>query len=360
MNKILMLLFVISFGCSSNLSENKRNTNKNIHTKTKTHKIDIKIENKGSIKVGDILQFSYKTNAKSEPDSIKLTLKNKHLNTFYAEKFSWNSKDANTGKQKLNFVFYWGDSIQQTVSKKLTLLSDIIPINYSYKVKQTWPHSTKAYTQGLEFSDGYLYEGTGEYGQSMLTKIKLSTNEIIQSINLPNDFFGEGITILNDKIYQITWKSSIGFVYRKENLQKLYDFNYPTDGWGLTNNGKELIMSDGSETIYFLDTEYFSEVKRIEVYDNQGLVNNLNELELIDTLVYANIYGTNNIVAFDVNSGKVVKRINLTGLLNKSNIKTRVDVLNGIAWNNEEKQLVVTGKWWPKLYEIELIEKVSN
>lgn len=360
MYKLILMLFVLSIGCSNNLDQKKQGNTQAKQKKQKTYKIELNLINKGSLKVGDLLEFNYKSNAKSKMDSIRLTLNNKLLSTFYNENISWNSQNSTTGKQKLNFTFYWGDSIQQTIVKTLTLHSNIIPTNYTYKVKRTWPHNTKAYTQGLEFCDGFLYEGTGEYGQSMLTKIKLESNEVIQSINLPKDFFGEGITILNNKLYQITWKSSIGFVYDIENLQKLYDFNYPTDGWGLTNNGKELIMSDGSETIYFLDAEYFSEVKRLEVYDNQGPVHNLNELELVDTLVYANIYGTNNIIAFDVSTGKVIKKINLTGLLNKTDIKSRVDVLNGIAWNEELKQLVVTGKWWPKLYHIELIETSPN
>ncbi len=357
MYKLIIAFFILAISCTENhrTTQTKSTTNSK-KTTAKEYKINLTLVNKGTLKVGDILGFQYKHKLKQNPDSIKLTIGNKAVETYLSDSLQWHSKSAKAGKQKLAFTFYWGDTIQQTKNISFVLLSDITPTNYSYKVIKTWPHSTKAYTQGLEFSDGYLYEGTGQYGESMLTKVDLKTNELVQSINLPKEVFGEGITVMNDKIYQITWKSSIGYVYDKTNLNKLYEFNYPTDGWGLTNNGTELIMSDGSETIYFLDKEYFSELRRIEVYDEQGPILNLNELELINDLIYANIYGTNNIVAFDPETGKVIKTINLTGILKKEDIKTKVDVLNGIAWNAANKQLVVTGKWWPKLYHIELVE----
>jgi glutamine cyclotransferase len=195
------------------------------------------------------------------------------------------------------------------------------------------------------------------YGESTLNKIDLDKSEIIQSINLPKEVFGEGITIINDKIYQITWRTNVGFVYDKTNLKQLFEFTYPTEGWGLTNDGKELIMSDGSQNIYFLDTEFIQETRKIQVYDNIGTVTNLNELEYIDGLIYANIYGSDEIIVFEPETGKVTKRIDLTGILDKKNIKTRIDVLNGIAWDKENQRLIVTGKWWPYFFEIELIEK---
>ena len=153
----------------------------------------------------------------------------------------------------------------------------------------------------------------------------------------------------------LTWRSNIGYVYDKHSLTKLYDFNYPTEGWGLANNGTELIMSDGSENIYFLDTEFLQETRKIQVFDNKKPIKNLNELEYIDGLIYANIYGSNNIVAFEPATGKVVKHINLKGLLNKKDIKKHIDVLNGIAWDKKNNRLIVTGKWWPYFYEIELV-----
>ncbi len=358
MYKLIIACLFIAIGCAEHPKSSKTkpaNTSNAASTK-KENNIYITLQAKGTLKVGDIINFKYEHDLVQKPDSIKLTIGNKTVATYFSDVINWNSNSTKTGTQKLAFTFYWGDTIQQTKNISFILLSDITATKYSYKVIKTWPHSTKAYTQGLEFADGYLYEGTGQYGESMLTKVNLKTNELVQSVNLPKEVFGEGITIINDKVYQITWKSSIGYVYDKNKLNKLYEFNYPTDGWGLTNNGHELIMSDGSETIYFLDKEYFSELRRIEVYDEQGPVLNLNELEFIDGLIYANIYGTKNIVAFEPETGKVIKTINLTGILKKEDIKTKVDVLNGIAWNKESKQLVVTGKWWPKLYHIELVK----
>lgn len=359
MNKLLVVILLFTFACGNTQNTNTKPTNKPAPNKQEVanFKTIVKLETKGILKTGDQLSFSYKSNAKVKADSLHIKFNNKYLNTFFEDKFTINTNGAKTGKQKLEFKFYWPDGKIQFIKKTITLVSDIVPEEYTYKVKKTWPHSTRAYVQGLEFSDGFLYEGTGEHGKSMLTKIDLQKNEVVQSVNLAKEFFGEGITIINDKVYQLTWKSSLGFVYNKENLAKLYDFNYPTDGWGLTNNGTELIMSDGSEKIYFLETEYFSETKRLEVYDNQGFIDSLNELELIGDLLYANIYGTNNIIAIDINTGKVLKRINLTGILKQSDIKSRVDVLNGIAWNKDTKEFVVTGKWWPKLYSIELVKK---
>lgn len=357
MNRII-IIFLVFFVTAC--VDNKTSANKKVAPQIKKtafiqYKIDVNNKQSKKYVVGDDVEMTYKTNSKFDPDSIKLLYKNNELQTYVENKLIFNTSMFDVGIQKIDFVFYWGDSIKQSVSKNIKLFSDIVPQRYSYKIIQSWPHSIKAYTQGLEFNNGYLYEGTGNYGESMLTKVKIETNEIIQSVNLPSNVFGEGITIVNDKIYQLTWKSSIGYVYDKENLNKLFEFSYPTDGWGLTNNGDELIMSDGSENIYFLDKEYFSELRRIQVYDQSGAVNNLNELELINGELYANIYGTNNIVTIDVETGKVLKTINLKGLLNPNDIKARIDVLNGIAWEPEKEWLVVTGKWWPKIFQIELI-----
>jgi glutamine cyclotransferase len=260
-----------------------------------------------------------------------------------------------TGTQRLNFNFYWGDSVVVSKYVQVTLWSDITPEKYGFKIKKTFPHDVKAYTQGLEFADGFLYEGTGQTGESTLSKFNLDKNELLHQINLPKEVFGEGITVLNDKIYQITWQSQVGFVYEKESLRKLYEFSYPTEGWGLCNNGKELIMSDGSENIYILDTEFMQEVRRLQVYDNNGPVSRLNELEYIDGIIYANIYGTDEIVAFEETTGRVIKRINLKGILDKQSVKTPIDVLNGIAWDEENERMIVTGKWWPKLFHVEFV-----
>lgn len=358
MYKILFAIMILAVACNEQPNSAKNTTKQAKPQSHKTnYKISLKIDDKIEYVVGDKIPVDYKINSKLKPDSLRLMVNNSFVADFIETPIVWNSVASKTGKQKVSVVFYWGDSIKQTASKSIILKSDIEPKRYTYKIVESWAHDTKAYTQGLEFNNGYLYEGTGQYGESMLTKVKLETNEIIQSTNLSKEVFGEGITILNDKIYQLTWKSSIGYVYDKETFNTLYEFSYPTDGWGLTNNGKELIMSDGSENIYFLDSEYFNELRRIQVYDNIGPVYNLNELELINGEIYANIYGTKKIVAFSPETGKVTKIINLNSILKNEDITSQIDVMNGIAWEAEKQMLVITGKWWPKLYHIELIEE---
>lgn len=357
MNKLVLAFIILTASCTSQPKATSKNEKKpSPKINSVNYKINLELNGSKVYTIGETIEVGFKTNAKTDPDSVVLKVANKNVASYTVSPCLWNTIDAKVGNQKMIFTFFWGDSIRQTVSKKVTILSDIEPPVYGYKVIKTWPHDTKAYTQGLEFNDGYLYEGTGQYGESMLTKIKLETSEIIQSINLPKEVFGEGITILNDKVFQLTWKSSIGFVYDKTTFNTLYEFSYPTDGWGLTNNGKELIMSDGSENIYYLDSEYFNELRRIQVYDNNGPVLNLNELELINGMVYANIYGTKRIVVFDPVSGKVQKYIDLTGILKKEDIHGRIDVMNGIAWEPTKQMLLVTGKWWPKFYQIEVMQ----
>lgn len=350
-----IVMLVVACGQKSEQVESKTQPLK-VNTPKTNYKINLKIKDRGDFIVGDEINVEFKVNSEKDPDSVCLYINHMYVSGFINKPIVWHSEQAGTGKQNINLVFYWGDSIKQSAFQNIVLKSNVQPKNYSYKVIQSWPHDAKAYTQGLEFNEGYLYEGTGQYGESMLSKVKLETSEIIQSINLSNKVFGEGITILNNKIYQLTWKSSIGYVYDKETFKTLYEFSYPTDGWGLTNNGKELIMSDGSENIYFLDSEYFNELHRIQVYDNNGPVRNLNELELINGEVYANIYGTKKIVVFSPKTGKVLKYIDLRGILNGVEIVSNIDVLNGIAWEPNKEWLVVTGKWWPKLFQIELIE----
>ena len=243
-----------------------------------------------------------------------------------------------------------------TASVPVKVVSDIVPVKYTYRVIKEYPHDTKAYTQGFEYVDGYLYEGTGNYGESSLRKEDLETGEILKFRNLPSDIFGEGITCLNNKIYQITYKSQVGFVYNIENfdlLQKIYYQN--KEGWGLCNNGREILMSDGTNMIYYMDTTYFSVDKKIEVFDNEGPVDLLNELELINGKLYANRYTTNEIVIIDPSTGKVEGKIDMTGILKPRDRHPGIDYFNGIAYDKKNKRIFVTGKYWPKIYQVEFL-----
>ncbi len=364
MKAYFIVLFAVLLGCNSTTKQTHKQ-DKPVKSKKETlserynqKKITINSSPKSTSTIDDPVNFIVDFGKIPLPDSILLSVDFKHEGTYTStNNISWLTKNEIPGQKKIQLIFYWGDTISTSRVLDYTLLSDIVPKIYTYKVKKTWPHNPKSYTQGLEFCDGFLYEGTGQYGESMLSKLNLDKNEVLQSVNLPDDVFGEGITILKDKVYELTWRSNIGYVYEKSDLKELYEFNYPTEGWGLTNNGTDLIMSDGSENIYFLDTEMIQEKNKIQIYDNKGPIKNLNELEYIDGIIYANVYQTDLIVAFDAKSGKVLKRIDLTGLLNKDAIKTPVDVLNGIAWDKNNKRFIVTGKWWPTFFQIELIEK---
>ena len=232
-----------------------------------------------------------------------------------------------------------------------------VAIVYTYKVVGSYPHDSDACTQGLVFDNGVLYEGTGLYGRSSLRKVDLERGEVLQTHNLPEQYFGEGITIYRDEIFQLTWQSNVGFIYDKQDFSLLGEFNYDTEGWGMTNDGKRLIMSDGTSTLHFLDPDSLKEIKRIEVYDLDGPVNRLNELEYVKGEIYANIWQTNRIARINPTTGQVDGWIDLTGILNPQDVINPVDVLNGIAYDSKNGRLFVTGKLWPKLFEIELIPK---
>ena len=227
-----------------------------------------------------------------------------------------------------------------------------VPLNYTYDVVNVYPLDPNAFTQGLVIEKGVLYEGTGLWSKSTLRRVKLETGEVTQLYSLPSDFFGEGITVFEDKIIQLTWRSKTGFVYDKHSFDLLREFSYTTEGWGITNDGTQLIMSDGTATLYFLDPETFEKVGQVEVHDN-GPVTNLNELEYINGEVYANIWREDKIAIINPKTGQVKGWIDLTGIYTQE-VSDSNDVLNGIAYDAEGDRLFVTGKMWSQLFQIEL------
>ncbi len=253
------------------------------------------------------------------------------------------------------FIFLTGIFILSSVSP---VLSSDIPV-YTYKIINTYPHDRNAFTQGLLFEDGVLYESTGLYGRSSLRKADLESGCIIQYCNLPQQFFGEGITLYKDKIIWLTWRSGTGFVFDKNDFKLLQSFKYPTEGWGITNDGASLIMSDGTAVLYFLDPETFKEIGKIEVRDNKGAVTYLNELEYIEGEIYANVWQTERIARINPYTGKITGWIDLSGLLKSSqdDYQHPVDVLNGIAYDSKNKRIFVTGKLWSKIFEIQVFKK---
>ena len=231
-----------------------------------------------------------------------------------------------------------------------------IPV-YTYEIVDVYPHDSLAYTQGLVFVDGVLYEGTGLRGQSSLRKVDLESGNVTQIRRLPARYFGEGIVVFGERIVQLTWESGTGFIYNRVSFELLGEFDYTTEGWGITHDGEHLIMSDGTATIYFWNKETFEQTGNITVYDNNGPVVSLNELEYIEGEIYANIWGTDRIARIDPKTGEVVGWIDLKGLLTAEYHDKPVDVLNGIAYDAEGGRLFVTGKLWPALFEIKLVER---
>ena len=271
--------------------------------------------------------------------------------------FTLQTEGAFTGRSGLRIRLFFAGGKSENQSRQVTFLSDMVPVNYTYELVNEYPHDPAAYTQGLQYDEGVLYEGTGNYGTSSIRRVKLETGEVTKIRDLEQSLFGEGITVLGDRIYQLTYKSQVGFIYDKssfEEIQKVYYQN--REGWGLTHNGEELIMSDGTNIIYFLDPEMFTINRQLEVFDHKGPANSLNELEYIHGKIWANLYYTDEIVIIDPESGKMEGRINLKGILKTTDRKPSTDVLNGIAWDHQGNRIFVTGKFWPKLFEIRIRE----
>jgi glutaminyl-peptide cyclotransferase len=267
--------------------------------------------------------------------------------------------------EKLTFI---GINTLQIVSEKkdgasnsrihtFTVLSNVVPQKYNYEIVREHPHSTEHFTQGLEFYDGFLYEGTGEHGKTGIYKIEHTSGRILQSKKLDEKYFGEGITILNNKLYQLTYKTQIGFVYNLADFAVIDSFRFDSkEGWGLTNDGKSLIMSDGTGTLTWLNPDNYSVEKRIQVADNQRVWQYINELEFIDGYIWANVWTTNQIIRIDATTGKIAGYADLEGILSimHQTQLERIDVLNGIAYNPKNNNFYVTGKLWPKLFEIKI------
>lgn len=223
---------------------------------------------------------------------------------------------------------------------------------YYADVVNSYPHDVHAFTQGLVFYDGFLYESTGLYGNSSLRCVDLETGQVLKIYHLPGEFFAEGITIFDDKIIQLTWREHKGFVYNRSSFELIDEFSYSTEGWGITSDGQRLIMSDGSAKLYFLDPQTFEKIGEVEVLDNGKPISKLNELEYVNGYVYANVWYETKIAIIDVNRGKV------TAWINCSDVKATYcgNVLNGIAYDTENNRLFITGKFWNQLFEVKLVK----
>jgi glutamine cyclotransferase len=279
----------------------------------------------------------------------------------------WNMKwvplSKTMGKHNLKVMAYHEDGTIGVVSTFVNLKTNLPPTEYSYEIINEFPHDRRAYTQGLFYHDGFLFEGTGQKGESTLRKVKLENGEAVSVKNLEQEYFGEGITYSNGKIIQLTWNANRAFVVNAQTFSQEDTFEPNTtnnQGWGVTAFNNELILSDGTNVLTVLDADNYSWKRIIEVYDNSGMVTNLNELEFIDGKIYANVWLTDRIVIINPETGRVEGNLNLGKILKLADKKILIEgdeVLNGIAWDSTTNRLFVTGKRWPKLFEIKINKK---
>jgi glutamine cyclotransferase len=314
-------------------------------------------------------------------DKIAVSILEENGNTFEKALFFVNGKEVTSqngsftldtqsygvGKHAISAMVYYGEGKSKRVNNTIEVFSNAPYKRYSYKLINTYPHDSKAYTQGLIFKDGFLYESTGRKGQSSIRKVELKTGKVLQKIDIDEQYFGEGMTIFNDQLYFLTWQANKGFIYDPETFEQKGEFSYgkSKQGWGLTHNGTELIKSDGTTRIWFLDPKTLKEKRSIQAYYDKGKVSKINELEYINGKIYANWWRTDKpvrsvIVVINPESGVVEAVIDL-GELRDTILKTQQlkddDVLNGIAYDAENDRLFVTGKNWSKLFEIEIVKQ---
>jgi glutaminyl-peptide cyclotransferase len=325
----------------------------------------------------DVYQFSLiHKNKVALNSNIEVTLKEKEDKKVNKVQFFVNGKeiasegistkisttDLGVGKHQISALIFYPEKTKKENSF-FEVLANSPPLVYDYKIINRYPHDTEAYTQGLEYYNGFLYETTGHRGESTLRKVEIKTGKVLQKKALDKKYFGEGMTIFNNKIFWLTWQGKKGFVYDLKTFEqeKVFAYHKSAEGWGFTHNETALIKSDGSHKIWFLDPETLQEKKAIQVYTNKYAVDNLNELELINGKIYANKYQQNAIVIINPATGIVEGIANLKSLKKEmektQKLKAQDEVLNGIAYDAKNNRIFVTGKNWGTLFEIELIEK---
>ena len=339
--KSLIIIFLASLmvSCGSNSGQKKNDFSITTNTKgqsiSKNETLELKINNRKNRTIETVV---YKLNGETISETHKLV-------------------DVKLGKQTIEAIVSFNGETQ-TAIQDITILNDQSPKVYSYKIINEYPHDITSYTQGLEFFKGELYESTGQYNESKLRKVDYKTGEVLKNINLENEYFAEGLTILNDKIYQLTWKNGTGFVYNANTFEKTGSFKYGNskEGWGICNDTKTLYKSDGTEKIWTLNPETLVEENYIQAYHNKGKVVGINELEWVNGKIYANRYQKNGVAIINPITGAVEGDIDFSPLKNKVTQHQKLDVLNGIAYNPETNTLFITGKRWDKLFEVEIIE----
>ncbi len=340
---IIIGLSLLVFGCGDKTKDEKDVFSLNILNSQKTYTpqdtLSIALTNQKNLKIDSVTYFINKVKVSLTQD--KISLSNQKL-----------------GNRSLIAKIH-ADGKEYDTSREITILSSIRPKLYTYKILETFPHDITAYTQGLEFANDTLYESTGQYNESSLRKTDYKTGKVLKKVDLSGAYFGEGLTILNNKIYQLTWREKTGFIYNLNTMEQTGTFVYgeSKEGWGLCNDGKNIYKSDGTHRIWTLNVNNLAEKDYIEIYTNTSKINSVNELEWVDGKIYANVYQQGSIAIIDPSNGAVEGVIDLTDLKNNVTQHPTLDVLNGIAYNGEPNILYITGKNWDKLFKIEIMEK---
>lgn len=303
-------------------------------------------ENNQSLTLGQKIAFQISSEEKI--DSIKVEFEDSS-NTFTKSTFDWTPDKPKTGKQKIRLTVYAGSN-SETHYARVVFLSDLTPASYGFEILGQYPHDEEAFTQGFFFIGDTAVESTGQEGTSRLFKYNYKTSEVYKSINLSSDYFGEGSTYWEDHIYYLTWRANKGFIYSRD-LVQTGQFNYSHEGWGMTTKGDTLIVSDGTEVLHLLDPRDLTEIGTLQVYDDEEGVTDLNELEYFHGQIFANIWQTEIIVSIDPETGKVLYAVDMEEL--RSHFESdKAEVLNGIAYKQNTDQIFVTGKQWPKMFEV--------
>ncbi len=342
----LLILNIILISCGSNSGK-------------KTSDFSLSLSNsKADYQLGETLEIAVENPKNREIDSTRFYFDDRELKKEQDDRVSLHLQDEKLGNQRVTaIVFSEGNS--DTVSISVKIYNDAPPTVYTYNIVNTYPHDQTAYTQGLEFYKDTLYESTGQYGNSSLRKTNFQTGEVLLKVDLADKYFGEGLSVLNDKIYQLTWNEGEGLIYDVNNLSRtgVFKFNQSKEGWGLCNDGNQFYKSDGTEKIWILNGKTLAEEYYIQPTTHKSISTQLNELEWVEGKIYANTYQKDGVAIINPENGAIEGLINFQGLRDKVTQHDNLDVLNGIAYNPNTKKLYVTGKNWDKLFEVEIIKK---
>lgn len=343
---VIIILCTLIFSCGSNSDSKKKYFS--IETEN----------NQTKFKLGGSLKAKIANPKKKEIDSVVYFLNDVRIKSASENTLNEVIDNERLGNQLLKAIVYYDEEKEEDVYKKIVFLNNKTPKLYSYKIVATYPHDKEAFTQGLEFKGDTLFESTGKNGFSSLRKVNFETGEVLQKKDLNRQYFAEGITIIDNKVIQLTWKAKEGFIYDSRTLEKTGSFAYnkSKEGWGLCNNKTHIYKSDGTEKIWLLNPETLAEESHIEVTTNKSVKSKFNELEWVEGKIYANTWQKDGIAIINPKNGALEGVINLSGLRDKVTQHDQLDVLNGIAYKSDSKQLFVTGKNWDKLFEIEIIK----